>query len=153
MLQPSRWVALLEIKLLTQDSFTAWLNSLAKSRNDTRCKCQTDNVKWPIPNRNSINPLYRAPSTNATGARVSTKHRAVVWFSIVPRCWRDFALRDIEHERSKNLETTHIPNVKKTMPKDRFQIEIQSTQSTGLQAQMQLVQEWAPSTGRRCGSW
>ncbi len=150
MLQPSYWVALLEIKLLMQDSFAAWLNSLEKSRKDThskrqteKCwktnsksefnqpalqgtkhwcdwhkselqaqgggmvldsalaleglcpegyrapqeqkfrnstcsKCQKDNVKRPIPNRNAINPLYRAPSTNATSAGVSTKHRAEV---------------------------------------------------------------------------
>jgi hypothetical protein len=91
---------------------------LAKSRNNTRSKCQTDNVERPIPNWNSIKPLYRAPSTNATGARMSTEHRAEVWFLIVPRRWRDFALRDLEHQRSKNLETTHIPNIKKTMLKD-----------------------------------
>jgi hypothetical protein len=58
------------------------------------------------------------PSTNATGAGVSTEHRAEVWFLIVPQCWEDFALKDIEHQRSKNLETTHVPNVKKTMSKE-----------------------------------
>jgi hypothetical protein len=82
---------------------------------DTRSKCQTDNVKRLIQNWNSINPLYRVPSTNATGARVSNMYKAVVWFLIVPWRWRDFALRDIEHQRSKNLETNYVLKVKLTM--------------------------------------
>jgi hypothetical protein len=55
-----------------------------KFRNDTRSKCQKDNVERLIPNWNSINPLYRAPSTNATSAQVSTKHRVEKWFLIMP---------------------------------------------------------------------
>ncbi len=57
-----------------------------KSRNNTHSKYQKDNVERLITNCNSVDPLYRAPSTSGTSARVSIEHRVEVWFLIMP--WR-----------------------------------------------------------------